>query len=334
MRAQPRSTVTLKCRRGGFTLIELLVVITIIGVLIALLLPAVQQARESARLIQCRNNLKQIGLAVHNFHSIYRAFPPANIKSRPGDPADLNCGGTNPTWFVRVLPSLEQKAFFEKWDVWHTFGSHPAEVRNQSVDVFMCPTRRGGQSVCAQQTVNINYPCGCTGKTHFPGGASGDYAANQGDLSPGANTLPTDFYFGGNGTGVIIASRPRCDDMMQPINWVDRIRMTDLEDGVSHTVLAGEKHLTQGRMNVALDDVSLYDGRHFPSCARIGGPGVPLARDPSYADPRFYGFGSWHDGVCNFVFADGSVRSINNLISTEVLGNLCHRRDGQAVVEE
>jgi len=321
--------------RRGFTLIELLVVIMIIGLLIALLLPAVQQARESARIVQCRNNLKQIGLAANNFHSIYRAFPPANLKPRPGDPADLSCGGNNPTWFVRLLPSLEQKSFFEKWNVWNSFGSHPSAVREKSVEVFMCPTRRGGSSVSSGQTVTITLSCGCpAGTTQFPGGAAGDYAANQGDLSPGAINMPTDFYYGGNGTGVIIASRPRCDDMMAPINWIDKIRLTDLVDGVSHTLLAGEKHLTMGKMNVALDDVSIYDGLHLPAFARIGGPGVPLARDPSFADSRLYNFGSWHVGICNFAFADGSVRGLNNLISTETLGLLCNRKDGQAPLEE
>ncbi len=320
------------CRRTrpGFTLIELLVVIMIIALLVALLLPAVQQAREAARITECRSHLKQIGLALHGFHSTYRAFPPANLKSRPGDPADLTCGGTNPTWFVRILPYLEQKPYFEKWDVWDTFASHPKEVREQSISVFQCPTRRGGQDVCSDQKVNITLSCGCTGVTKFPGGATGDYAGNQGDLSPGANSLPTDFYWGGNGTGVIIASRPRCDDMSHPIHWIDKVRLTDLEDGVTHTVLAGERHLVQRKMHIALDDISIYDGRHLPGFARIGGPGVPIARSLQFADPNFYSFGSWHDGICNFVFADGRVTGINNLINTEVLGHLCHRRDGQA----
>lgn len=331
---QAKRIVQLPQPRGGFTLIELLVVISIVALLVALLLPAVQQTREAARIVQCRNQLKQIGLAVHGFHSTFNAFPPANLKSRPGDPKDLTCGGSNPSWFVRILPYIEQKALFKKWDVWEEFGKHPAEVREAYVEMFLCPTRRSGKNVCLEQTVLITLSCGCTGSTKFPGGASGDYAANQGDFSPGADSLPTDFYWGGNGTGVIIASRPRCDDMQKPIQWIDKIRLNDLEDGATSTVLVGEKHITQGKMNVALDDVSVYDGRHLPAFARIGGPGVPLTRDPKFVDPNYYSFGSWHDGICNFVFADGRVQGVNNLISTEVLGHLCHRRDNQAVTEE
>lgn len=328
MRSKQRS------RRAGFTLIELLVVITIVALLVALLVPAVQQSREAARLVQCRSHLKQIGLAVTGFQNTFRAFPPANLKPRPGDSMDLTCGGNNPTWFVRVLPYLEQKEFFKKWDVWDEFGNHAADIREMSVELFMCPTRRSGKNVCLNQTVFVTLSCGCMGMTQFPGGATGDYAANQGDFSPGADNLPTDFYWGGNGTGVIIASRPRCDEMQQPVNWVDKIRWNDLKDGATHTVLVGEKHLTQGKMNLAVDDVSVYDGRHLPAFARIGGPGVPLARSPDFVDPNFYCFGSWHNGVCNFVFADGRVQGVNNLISTEVLGNLCHRSDGQVVTEE
>ena len=320
--------------REAFTLIELLVVISIIALLIGLLLPAVQQTREAARIVECRNHLKQIGLAVQGFHMTFNAFPPANLKPRPGDSKDLTCGGNNPSWFVRILPYVEQKALFKQWDVWDEFGKHPEEVRDTTVDLFLCPSRRSGKNVCLEQTVYITLWCGCTGTTKFPGGASGDYAANQGDFTPGADNLPTDFYWGGNGTGVIIASRPRCDDMNKPVQWIDKIRFNDLEDGATNTVLVGEKHLTQGKMNVAVDDISIYDGRHLPAFARIGGPGVPLARDPKFVDPNYYSFGSWHEGICNFVFADGRVQGVNNLISTEVLGRLCHRRDGQVVTEE
>ena len=146
------------CQRHGFTLIELLVVITIIAVLVAILLPAVQAAREAARLVQCRNNLKQMGLAMHNFHATLRAFPPANLKSRPGDPAELTCGGENPTWFVRLLPYLEQKAFAKEWNVWDDFSNHAADVRERSIEQFLCPTRRSGGTVCLEETVTFRTP--------------------------------------------------------------------------------------------------------------------------------------------------------------------------------
>ena len=132
-------------RRSGFTLIELLVVIAIIAVLIALLLPAVQQAREAARRSQCKNNLKQIGLAVHNYHDQNRAFPPSRME---------NYGGV--TWAVFILPFLEQDAFGKQWDVkrwYYDQGPVPSSSaaskassdasRRTHVTTDYCPVRRG-----------------------------------------------------------------------------------------------------------------------------------------------------------------------------------------------
>ena len=118
------------------------------------------------------------------------------------------------------------------------------------------------------------------------------------------------------------------------MQWIDKVRFNDLKDGLTHTLLVGEKHITSGRIGYPVDDVSIYNGRHLGSSGRIGGPGVPLARDPNFVDPRFFNFGSWHAGVCNFVFADGRVNGLNNLMSSEVLGHLCHRYDGKGTFEE
>ncbi len=101
--------------RDGFTLIELLVVIAIIGVLVGLLLPAVQAARESARATQCKNNLKQIALVTESFHDSWQAYPPARYQPRPGDPSDMSCGGQETTWLVRIMPFLEQTAAGKRW---------------------------------------------------------------------------------------------------------------------------------------------------------------------------------------------------------------------------
>ena len=95
-------------RKNAFTLVELLVVITIIGILIALLLPAVQAAREAARRMSCSNNLKQLGLSLHNYHDTYKVFPQG---SRPGG----RNGGRGASWYVRVLPYVEQTALAKKW---------------------------------------------------------------------------------------------------------------------------------------------------------------------------------------------------------------------------
>lgn len=174
--------------RSGFTLIELLVVIAIIGILVALTLPAVQQARSAARRMQCANNLKQIALAAHSFHDTYGAFPPARlILDTPRTPNDTatRIAMDEPSWLVRLLPFLEQSALHERWDEYSVYGIHPASVRNQAISVFLCPERHSPMSAVApDKTVRITSPCGCPVGVQFaPGGAVVDYVANHGDLS-------------------------------------------------------------------------------------------------------------------------------------------------------
>ena len=107
----------------GFTLVELLVVIVIIGILIALLLPAVQSAREAARRAQCQNNLKQLALALHNYHGSYQFFPPSsNWNGIP--PQSGNTASLSPNWVIAVLPFLEQQALFNRF-VFTKPGTHP-----------------------------------------------------------------------------------------------------------------------------------------------------------------------------------------------------------------
>src|SRR5712692_8742753 len=117
--------------RRGFTLIELLVVIAIIAVLVGLLLPAVQKVRETANRTKCANNLKQIGLAVHNYHSTFSALPPARL--------DYD-GGVS--WAVIILPFIEQDTFYKQWDLHEWYYVHKPEVRKHQVPIYYCPSRR------------------------------------------------------------------------------------------------------------------------------------------------------------------------------------------------
>src|SRR5687767_11571553 len=119
------------CRsNSAFTLVELLVVIAIIGILIALLLPAVQAARESARRTQCGNNLKQIGLAIHNYHDVYKELPPERINT------DLA------TWCILILPYLEHSGVFETWNLSaRYYDAAQTGNRTARIDTWFCPTR-------------------------------------------------------------------------------------------------------------------------------------------------------------------------------------------------
>src|ERR1041384_123408 len=125
--------------RRGFTLIELLVVIAIIAILIALLLPAVQQAREAARRTQCKNNLKQIGLAMHNYHDAYATFPlSSSWELGPGDCFALR------RWSVRILPYFEQSNLYSRWDINKgPFQSPNRQLLTNPVPLYLCPTTPG-----------------------------------------------------------------------------------------------------------------------------------------------------------------------------------------------
>lgn len=319
--------------RAGFTLIELLVVIAIIGVLVSILLPAVQHARAAARRSQCQNNLKQIGLAIHQFHDANGAFPPARIvldgvRTLSSDGTTI--GMDEPSWLIHILPHLEQSALFSSWDLYKPFGLQSLKIRQTVVQAFLCPERHGGTSPVAEDSsVVITLPCGCGGGVqNIPGGAVVDYVANHGDLTPGAVGQPTDFYWGGRGTGVIISSHPKMKGFDIVPGWEERIAIRDIKDGTSNTVMVGEPFIPDGQMTKSPYNGPGYFGRHFQNFSRVGGPGVPLAHNSKDQRGIMYSFGSDHNGVVQFAIADGSVRGISTSISSNVLGNLCNRSDG------
>lgn len=316
---------------SAFTLVELLVVISIVGILVGLLLPAIQQSRVAARGMHCRNNLKQIGLATLSFSETHGALPPARLEPALFPDPQHSCGGEHPSWFARILPFTEQTQLYDRWDVDMPYSFHPEAVVSQPVTQFLCPSRRSAAADAVAPTVTKKVrvsPCGCGGVRTIRnlGGAVGDYAANHGDPSPGAIGGPRDFYLGGNGTGVIISSRARCR-AETPTGWIDRIRATDIRDGTSNTLLAGELHVRPEDIKRQPYNGPLFNGEDLAAFARLGGPGVPLARDRNDPPGPVLGFGSWHPGVCNFVLSDGSVRPISNQIDTITLGRLCNRED-------
>ena len=326
--------------RGGFTLIELLVVIAIVAILVSLLLPAVQQAREAARRAQCQNNLKQLALATTMFADDFGAYPPARLVERPDDslPPDQTCGGDGPSWLVLILPYLDQQPARDLWDLTEPFAQTPQPARNLVLSTLLCPSRRSGsQAVIPDgQGPPRTLPCGCA----FPGrkiagGAVTDYAGNHG--APGSPGLPSDFYWGGNGTGTIISSRAVCEITRRPKDglWKDKVPLAAVRDGLTNTFLVGERHILRGNLGDLEKDGSGFDGSRFYTSSRVGGPGVPLATSPG--DEVFgsdlFAFGSEHAGIVQFALADGSVRPVATTIDTVTLGRACNRRDGEVLGE-
>ena len=328
-------------QRRGFTLIELLVVIAIIGVLVSLVLPAVQSAREASRRTDCSNRVRQLALATHMHHDALGFFPPARYEARPdADDAD-RCGLETPTWLARVMPYIEQRGLGDAWDMSKPWHQHPDRVRMVVPDVFLCPSRRAGTQPTGFRDLRTavtggggTLPCGCPLPPREEEmdisveGALCDYAGNHGDLSPGSTGEPTDFYFGGNGTGVIISVRPKCKDGVA-ISPLDRVRMASVLDGTSQTFLFGEKFIPLAGLAQFPEDSPAYDGDHLPASARLAGPGMRLASSPSDLVADMFSFGSWHPGGVHFAFVDGSVRFLSPDTDTQVLGSMANRGDSK-----
>ena len=321
-------------RRSAFTLVELLVVIAIIGILIGMLLPAVQQVREAARRTDCLNRLRQIGLATVNHHDTLGSYPPARLFARPNAVRPFDKGVDEPSWLVRIMPFMEANNLYQKWDLSVSYNDQLDEAKGNPVELFICPSRRsvdGAQTPSGTIQQQVTTSCGCGGwlTIEVVGGVTGDYAGNHGDLSPGSQGLPTDFYYGGNGTGVIISSRAKTQPSGQ-LDYFDKITMASITDGSSNTYLAGELHVRPEDLNTIPYNGPIFNGEDLAAFARIGVPGVPLLG--ALDEPgTILGFGSAHPGVCNFARSDGSTASVNLNLDTVTLGQLCNRSDGEVI---
>jgi prepilin-type N-terminal cleavage/methylation domain-containing protein/prepilin-type processing-associated H-X9-DG protein len=309
-----------KTHRLGFTLIELLVVIAIIAVLIGLLLPAVQKVREAAARAQCQNNLKQIGLAIHNYHDTHKQFPPARVGR-----------DAYATWPILVAPYLEQQNLSTLWDITKIFAQQSVLARTTTVPVFFCPSRRTPMTSPPAE----NGAVGQDGNGHLEG-ACGDYGAVDGDGN-NRNTAAAN--------GAIVAphlTNPNIGDnnpYPAPIRgFRSMTRISSITDGTSNTLLVGEKHVRPGHLGEAGDgDMAYYSGYNYTTAQRSAGWYVdstgkqtkPLMKPTDAAST--IRFGSWHEGICNFVFCDGSVRALPVNIDIETLRRLAVRDDGQPI---
>ncbi len=239
--------------------------------------------------------------------------------------------GEEPSWLVRILPYIEQTTAFENWDLKVTWYDQGPDVLVATSPIFTCPVRHNVDAVAQKSTSSSHktLPCGCP--LPLKGGPQvtaclGDYVGNLGDLSPGSTGEPTDFYYGGNGTGVIISSRGKYANNVL-IDWVDFVRGRDVIDGMSHTALAGEKQIPYDQIAQFPYDSPQYDGTHWPASARVGGPGVPLQTGKDANTLSFIAFGSWHPGGVNFVFCDGSVQFRAIQTDTGLLADMLNRGD-------
>jgi prepilin-type N-terminal cleavage/methylation domain-containing protein/prepilin-type processing-associated H-X9-DG protein len=315
--------------RGAFTLVELLVVIAIIGVLIALLLPAVQAAREAARRTQCNNNLKQMGLALQNHLSAQKEFPTGGTEPWHDQGAADVRFGKGYGWMVQILPYVENETLRS---ISKGYGAGDRQrdlvVRGTPVGMYFCPSRR----------VNIVRTLPASAEDCSKGCALNDYAAatpaNITNVVDWNKPIDHNFQFwqgvahidnasaftrGKSYFGVITRTY-----VSEPCN--DK----DITDGMSNTMAIGEKRLFINRYEVGdwHDDIGWTDGWD-PDIIRYTGyqPGPDQVEDPGVPDPGFY-FGSAHSAGINVVFADGHVTLINYDIDRAMFNALGHRSDG------
>ncbi|MDO4629025.1 MAG: DUF1559 domain-containing protein [Planctomycetia bacterium] len=309
--------------KRGFTLVELLVVIAIIGMLVGLLLPAVQQAREAARRMQCNNNLKQMGLASLNLESAARHYPTGGWYWRfAGDPdAGFNkqqMGG----WTYSLLPFMEQNAMYQLG----ADGDPGTESNTQKqgakqraetpLPIFLCPSRRTCKLYTAGTDVVNSAPTPMSAKT--------DYGCNSGDSYnnydiPNYSTGKT-YDFGSpsaRSKGVIFGA--------------SEVSISEVRDGTTNTYLIGEKYLNPDYYETGAsssDNEAIFTGADWDSY-RLATTGYMAYQDRSGVYENSSHFGSCHAGAFGMVMCDGSVQSISYSIEPETHEYLGSRNDGK-----
>lgn len=303
--------------RHGFTLIELLVTIAIISVLIALLLPAVQSAREAARRTQCRNHLKQIGLALHNYHDVYRTLPPASI--RPAGFEDNARDQPRSTWAIAILPMLEQAPLYQKFDpTRNSTDSENLEVTAAWIPAYRCPTDPAVDHLF-EPILGAFY-------------SRSSYATNYGAASWGREFWADTQYRGVMGQNA-------------------GLRLGGITDGTSNTVCVSEIRIqasnrdnrgvwafpAPGASSVGLDcDVGCRginsDAVHdwVPYCDAL-----PNQMSCSFQNTEESNSGprSSHTGIAQVVLCDGSARALSDNTDIDILQHLFASQDGEVVGE-
>jgi prepilin-type N-terminal cleavage/methylation domain-containing protein len=285
-------------RRRGFTLVELLVVIAIIGVLVALLLPAVQAAREAANRADCSNRLKQIGIATHNFHDTHRKFPTGGTW--PWEGVNRWGGGDmGPSFFYQILGYMEQT---QVQDIVNN-----ATVERTVIPGYICPSR-GGPRYQADRHLN-------------------DYAI----ATPADSPNSWDQFWYGNTWG-IPTNAPYAGVIVRGGDNRES-RFASITDGTSNTLLAGEKQLNQALYKVGdwHDDAGWFGGWDPDTVRYTGFLPYPDKRYNNQGGWEGYRFGGVHPGATMGVMADASTHAISFTVDATVWNNLGHRSDGNTI---
>ena len=288
----------------GFTLIELLVVIAIIAILIALLLPAVQQAREAARRTECKNNLKQIGLGLHNYHDVHLVLPSGRFHA--------GIGTYRWGWMPMILPYVEQGNIFEDLDFkvngWQN-GNY--DYFKKPMKLFLCPSDSLSDAIREEE--GFAAPSWILAQADY-GAVIGDYKNSTG---VGQNPSYGNVGYGNN----------RVRGVMCRWGWGARFR--DVKDGLSHTYFVGE---CIGAMCITQN----WGTQSWGTTAHpINYMNKSLQDNlPTQSNPRWdesIGFRSYHTGGCHFLFGDGSARFVSENIDGATYRAHASRSGGEVV---
>ncbi|MGF1582840.1 MAG: DUF1559 domain-containing protein [Gemmataceae bacterium] len=338
--------------RKGFTLIELLVVIAIIAILVGLLLPAVQKVREAANRLTCQNNLKQIGIALHNYQSAHDDYFPGGLQM----PGSSSAQTYSTTFFVEILPYIEQNAVYEKWDFSHMERNPAASAGRSNVhssdpNLSLAATEIGTY-VCPSDFFEEN-PFFLAASPGFGSSSNTNPIGGYYHGTSYAGVFGTYSFFprwmnGGENVGMLFGTGPGS----QPEQTRGRnVAMTieDCRDGTSNTFFVGEKYHDDPNYN----DIGFFGAKihQWSAWGWMGGDKgyacvfgsslVPInfqtpegASNITDHDTRLNAFGSGHTGGANFLLVDGSVRFVREKIAMSTYADLCNRKDGNATVVE
>jgi len=347
----------------GFTLVELLVVIAIIGILVALLLPAIQAAREAARRAQCMNNIKQLGIATHNYLTAKKeALPPALFQEFKGP------GYQGQTLFVYLLPYFEAQTIYDQWD----FGKTPTSRGNNCatstspaatiIPTLLCPSDNPAEKMTQITATGGN-------SAQFSGYYSvTSYAGNHGEKNYYPTTSPTGTDSTDNGMFYVIAPTGSTAGVCYPrattvcVRHDKGVTLKSVTDGTSHTFLFGERYnedpvfdalSASDRNDLLIHQWALwgwmggfYGTAHatrsagkspnFTGVMNRQCPGSCASGSGGYQceDDRLQTWGSGHPGGANFVMTDGSTRYIADSISSALLVALSTRNVGETVPDD
>src|SRR4051794_24947286 len=323
--------------RQAFTLVELLVVVAIIGILVALLLPAIQAAREAARRTQCVNHMKQLGLAVQNYHDTRKGLPPSRVLDG------------RQTWLALILDYMEESAIKGLWDqkagTFGCFYDQSFQCRTATVNAYFCPSQAHDSRVMVIPSppadghghpVTDPDPAAGSPPVGFMGSIS-DYRAVFSSTCTQRDSSGTVLYpkppapVGFNGKTAHFADGAMPQASYFDITWEGtstkrmlgfkpRVSLRNITDGTSHTVLAGEvgKYVSEAghAFNGDFTSTTMQLGWRNPFCTKCA---------LNKAEGGDDGFGSVHSGIVNFAFCDGSIHGISKDTDVNVLDRMATR---------